>query len=174
MANHLGLPLSRANGNSWELLSFVILRVLRGFVTFGRYSWLPAYSVIGQPIVRGEGPEKVSGQSVYASDVNLPGMLWGKILRSPLPYARIVSIDTSQAKALPGVHAVITGQDIPDRRVGRLLRDCPVLCKDKVLFVGDKVAAVAADDPDIAEEALLLIDVEYEDLSSRFRSWKRP
>lgn len=123
------------------------------------------YSVIGQPIVRGEGPEKVSGQSVYASDVNLPGMLWGKILRSPLPYAHIVSIDTSRARALPGVHAVITGQDIPDRRVGRLLRDCPVLCRDKVLFVGDKVAAVAADDPDVAEEALLLIDVEYEDLS---------
>ena len=127
-----------------------------------------SYSVIGQPIVRGEGPEKVSGQSVYASDVNLPGMLWGKILRSPLPYARIVSIDTSRARALPGVHAVITGQDIPERRVGRLLRDCPVLCKDKVLFVGDKVAAVAADDPDIAEEALLLIDVEYEDLSPVF------
>ena len=127
-----------------------------------------SYSVIGQPIVRGEGPEKVSGQSVYASDVNLPGMLWGKILRSPLPYARIVSIDTSRAKALAGVHAVITGQDIPDRRVGRLLRDCPVLCKDKALFVGDKVAAVAADDPDIAEEALLLIDVEYEDLSPVF------
>ena len=127
-----------------------------------------SYSVIGQPIVRGEGPEKVSGQSVYASDVNLPGMLWGKILRSPLPYARIVSIDTSRARALPGVHAVITGQDIPERRVGRLLRDCPVLCKDKVLFVGDKVAAVAAADPDIAEEALLLIDVEYEDLSPVF------
>ena len=127
-----------------------------------------SYSVIGQPIVRGEGPEKVSGQSVYASDVNLPGMLWGKILRSPLPYARIVSIDTSRAKALPGVHAVITGQDIPERRVGRLLRDCPVLCKDQVLFVGDKVAAVAAADPDIAEEALLLIDVEYEDLSPVF------
>lgn len=127
-----------------------------------------SYSVIGQPIARGEGPEKVSGQSVYASDVNLPGTLWGKILRSPLPYARIVSIDTSQAKALPGVHAVITGQDIPSRRVGRLLRDCPVLCRDKVLFVGDKVAAVAAEDPDIAEEALLLIDVQYEDLSPVF------
>ncbi len=127
-----------------------------------------SYSVIGQPIVRGEGPEKVTGQSVYASDVNLPGLLWGKILRSPLPHARIVSIDTSRARALPGVHAVITGQDIPDRRVGRLLRDCPVLCRDRVLFVGDKVAAVAAEDPDIAEEALLLIDVEYEDLTPVF------
>ena len=127
-----------------------------------------SYSVIGQPIVRGEGPEKVSGQSVYASDVILPGMLWGKVLRSPLPHARIVSIDASRARELPGVHAVITGQDIPDRRVGRLLRDCPVLARDKVLFVGEKVAAVAAEDPDIAEEALLLIDVEYEDLTPVF------
>ena len=127
-----------------------------------------SYSVIGQPIVRGEGPEKVSGQSIYTSDVILPGMLWGKVLRSPLPHARIVSIDTSRARELPGVHAVITGQDIPDRRVGRLLRDCPVLARDKVLFVGEKVAAVAAEDPDIAEEALLLIDVEYEDLTPVF------
>ena len=127
-----------------------------------------SFSVVGQPIVRGEGPEKVSGQSLYTSDVILPGMLWGKILRSPLPHARIVSIDTTRAAQLPGVHAVITGQDISDRRVGRLLRDCPVLAREKVLFVGDKVAAVAADDPDIAEEALLLIDVEYEDLTPVF------
>ena len=127
-----------------------------------------SYSVIGQPVVRGEGPDKVSGQSIYTSDVILPGMLWGKVLRSPLPHARIVSIDTSRAAQLPGVHAVITGQDIPDRRVGRLLRDCPVLARDKVLFVGEKVAAVAAEDPDIAEEALLLIDVEYEDLTPVF------
>ena len=126
------------------------------------------YSVIGQPVVRGEGVEKVSGEAVYTADVILPGMLWGKVLRSPLPHARIVSIDTSRAAQLPGVHAVITGQDIPDRRVGRLLRDCPVLAKDRVLFVGEKVAAVAAEDPDVAEEALLLIDVEYEDLTPVF------
>ena len=91
-------------------------------------------------------------------------MLWGKVLRSPFPHARIVSIDTSKARALPGVHAVITGQDIPDRRVGRRLRDFPVLARDRVVFVGEKVAAVAAETLDIAEEALLLIDVEYEDL----------
>ena len=127
-----------------------------------------AFSVIGQPVVRGEGAEKVSGQSVYAADVLLPGMLWGKVLRSPFPHARIVSIDTSRAAQLPGVRAVITGQDIPDRRVGRLLRDCPVLARDKVLFIGEKVAAVAADDPDVAEEALLLIDVEYEELAPVF------
>ena len=127
-----------------------------------------SFSVVGQPIVHGEGAEKVSGQSIYTSDVALPGMLWGKVLRSPFPHARIVSIDTSRAAQLPGVHAVITGQDIPDRRVGRLLRDCPVLARDKVLFVGEKVAAVAADDPDVAEEALLLIDVEYEELPTVF------
>ena len=127
-----------------------------------------AYSVVGQPVVRGEGADKVSGQAIYTSDVTLPGMLWGQVLRSPFPHARIVSIDTSRAAQLPGVHAVITGQDIPDRRVGRLLRDCPVLARDKVLFVGEKVAAVAAVDPDVAEEALLLIDVEYEELPAVF------
>ena len=127
-----------------------------------------SYSVIGQSIVRQEGPDKVSGQSIYAADVHLPGMLWGKVLRSPFPHARIVSIDTSRAKQVPGVHAVITGQDVPDRRVGRLLRDCPVLARERVLFVGEKVAAVAAETREAAEEALLLIDVEYEELPAVF------
>ncbi len=126
------------------------------------------YSAICQPIVRGEGVEKVSGQAIYTADIALPGMLWGKILRSPFPHARIVRIDTSRAARLPGVHAVLTGPDLPDRRVGRLLRDCPVLARDKVLFVGEKVAAVAAEDPDVAEEALLLIDVEYAELPAVF------
>ncbi len=127
-----------------------------------------SFSVVGQPIVRSEGAEKVSGESIYTADINLPGMLWGKALRSPFPHARIGRIDTARARQLPGVHAVITGQDLPDRRVGRLLRDCPVLARDKALFVGDKVAAVAAVDPDTAEEALLLIDVEYEELPPVF------
>ncbi|MCE2464789.1 MAG: xanthine dehydrogenase family protein molybdopterin-binding subunit [Dehalococcoidia bacterium] len=123
-----------------------------------------SFSAVGQSVTRGEGPDKVTGKARYTADVLLPGMLWGKVLRSPFPHARIVSIDTSKARALPGVHAVITGQDIPDRRVGRRLRDFPVLARDRVVFVGEKVAAVAAETPDIAEEALLLIDVEYEDL----------
>ena len=127
-----------------------------------------AYATIGQSVVRGEGADKVSGQAVYAADITLPGMLWGQVLRSPFPHARIVSIDTSRAKELPGVHAVLTGTDIPDRRVGRLLRDCPVLARDKVLFIGEKVAAVAAESPDLAEEALLLIDVEYAELPAVF------
>ena len=126
------------------------------------------YSTIGLPIVRGEGPDKVSGKALYAADVSLPGMLWGRVLRSPFPHAKIISIDTSRARNMPGVHAVITAQDLPDRRVGRLLRDIPVLARDRVLFVGEKVVAVAADDPDMAEEALLQVDVEYEDLPTVF------
>ncbi|MCH8989687.1 MAG: xanthine dehydrogenase family protein molybdopterin-binding subunit [Chloroflexi bacterium] len=125
-------------------------------------------SAIGQSITRGEGPDKVSGKAVYAADISLPGMLWGKVLRSPYPYARIVSIDTSQAQALPGVHAVVTGQDLPETKIGRRLVDMPVLAQGVVRFVGEKVAAVAADDPDIADEALLLIDVEYEELTPVF------
>ena len=123
---------------------------------------------IGQSVVRGEGPDKVTGRSVYAADVSLPGMLWGKVLRSPFPHARIVSIDTAEAKAVPGVHAVITAADLPDSLVGRRLRDMPVLARDVVRFVGEKVAAVAAETEAAAEEALLLIDVEYEELPAVF------
>ena len=125
-----------------------------------------AYSVVGRSVTRGEGPDKVSGNATYAADVLLPGMLTGKALRSPYPHARIVKIDISRARNVPGVHAVITGEDLPDRRVGRLLRDIPVLARGRVLFVGEKVAAVAAEDSDAAEEALLLIEVEYEELPS--------
>ena len=123
---------------------------------------------IGQSVVRGEGPDKVTGKSIYAADVSLPGMLWGKVLRSPFPHARIISIDTSEARAVPGVHAVITGADLPDSLVGRRLRDMPVLARDVVRFVGEKVAAVAAETEAAAEEALLLIDVEYEELPAVF------
>ncbi len=126
------------------------------------------YSAIGLPIVRAEGPDKVSGKAQYAADVVLPGMLWGGVLRSPFPHAKIVHIDTSGARNMTGVHAVLTAQDLPDRRVGRLLRDIPVLARDRVLFVGEKVVAVAAEDPDLAEEALLQVDVEYEELPAVF------
>ena len=122
-------------------------------------------SAIGKSIVRGEGPDKVSGKAIYAADISQLGMLWGRVLRSPYPYARIVSIDKSQAEALPGVHAVVTGQDIPDTKIGRRMVDMPILARDVVRFVGEKVAAVAADDKDAADEALLLIDVVYEELT---------
>jgi CO/xanthine dehydrogenase Mo-binding subunit len=123
------------------------------------------YATIGQPVGRAEGPEKVSGAAVYPADINLPGTLVGKCLRSPYAYARITSIDASAARRVPGVHAVLTGFDIPDLLVGRMLRDMPILARDVVRFVGQKVAAVAADDADSAEEALSLIEVEYEELT---------
>ena len=126
-------------------------------------------SVVGKPVPRVEGRDKVSGRAQYAADIALPGMLWGKILRSPHAHARIVRIDASRARALPGVAAVVVGTELPKTYlVGRSMRDMPVLATEKVRFIGDKVAAVAAEDPDIADEALSLIDVEYEELPAVF------
>src|SRR3712207_1543639 len=97
-----------------------------------------------------DGFDKVTGAATYAADITRPAMLWGKILRSPYPHARIISIDTSAAKALPGVHAVLTGADLPeDYLIGRAMRDMPVLARDVVRFVGEKVAAVAAESREI-------------------------
>ena len=123
---------------------------------------------IGQPAGHIEGPAKVSGRTLYTADIALPGMLWGKCLRSPVPHARILAIDVAPARQLPGVHAVLTGADLPEVRLGRFLLDIPVLARDRVRFVGEKVVAVAAESPDIAEEALTLIDVQYEELPAVF------
>jgi len=129
--------------------------------------------VTAQPEVglaaRVDGPDKVTGAARYAADISRPGMLRGLCLRSPYPHAVIVSIDTSAARALPGVHAVVVGTDLPpDARVGRNMRDMYVLARDKVRFVGEKVAAVAADTIEIAREAIDLIEVEYEELPAVF------
>jgi CO/xanthine dehydrogenase Mo-binding subunit len=126
------------------------------------------YTVVGQPVTREDGPEKVSGKTCYAGDLRLPGMLWGKVLRSPFPHARIVRIDPSGALQLPGVHAVLTGHDVAGRLVGRTLRDVPLLAQEKVRFVGEKVDVVAADDVDTADEALTRIEVEYAELPAVF------
>jgi CO/xanthine dehydrogenase Mo-binding subunit len=123
-----------------------------------------AYKFVGKPIPRLEGAEKVSGKLRYAADVKIPGALWARILRSPLPHARIGKIDTSQAAQLPGVHAVITGADIPPVMVGLRMKDMPLLARERVRFVGEPIAAVAADSVEIANEALNLIDVQYEEL----------
>ncbi len=128
----------------------------------------PAFSVIGKPIPRVEGREKVSGDATYAMDVVLPGMLWGKNVRSPYAHARIVSIDTARARALPGVRAVITAAELPRKRIGRALADYEVLASEEVRFVGETVAAVAADTPDIADEAAQLIQVVYQELPAVF------
>src|SRR5207249_10366251 len=117
---------------------------------------------------RVEGAEKVSGQAIYAADVHFPDALWGKILRSPYPHARIVSIDTSKAWNVEGVKAIVTGKDEPDHYVGKSIRDIPVLCWDKVRYIGDKIAAVAAETREAADEAVGLIEVQYEELPAVF------
>lgn len=127
-----------------------------------------AQSVIGAPVARVEGAEKVSGRALYAADIQLPGVLWGKILRSPHPHARIVRADDSRARKVEGVRAVITGQDVSGRYRGKSIRDIPVLCWDKVRYIGDRVAAVAAETVEAAEEAIGLIEVEYEELPAVF------
>jgi CO/xanthine dehydrogenase Mo-binding subunit len=124
--------------------------------------------VVGRPSSRVDGPDKVSGNTVYTADVQLPGMLWGKCLRSPYAHARIVSINTEPAKKVKGVRAVLTGEDLPEKRVGLSLQDTPLLATGKVRFIGEKVVAVAAEDRDAAEEALSAIEVEYEELPAVF------
>ncbi|MCI0829485.1 MAG: xanthine dehydrogenase family protein molybdopterin-binding subunit, partial [Chloroflexi bacterium] len=124
--------------------------------------------IIGQSVSRIDGPDKVTGETLFAADVVLPGMLCGKILRSPHPHARIRGFDTAAARAVPGVMAVITGEDARGFYQGKVLRDLPVLCWDKVRYIGDRVAAVAAETPEAAEEALLLIEVDYEELPAVF------
>ena len=119
--------------------------------------------VVGNPTPRIEGELKVSGQAQYAVDVTLPGMAWGKLLRSPIASGKIKRIDTSKAERLNGVRAIITGADCSGLKIGRRLYDMPILADGEVRFIGEKVAAVAADSEDIAEEAVNLIEVEYEE-----------
>ena len=124
--------------------------------------------VVGRPMARVEGPEKVGGKTVYTGDVQLPGMLWGLCLRSPHAHARIVRVDTEKARRVSGVVAILSGADLPPHRVGLSLQDTPLLAQGKVRFIGEKVVAVAAADRDVAEEALALVEVEYEELPAVF------
>lgn len=121
--------------------------------------------IIGKPRRRVDGRAKVSGETRYADDISLPRMLHCRLLRSPLPHARIVSIDASRALSQPGVHLVLTGQDMPTTfGILPVSQDEHALCLHKVRFVGDPVAAVVASSELVAEEALSLIDVQYEPL----------
>src|ERR671919_1423073 len=128
------------------------------------------YKVIGTRPIRHDGVDKVTGRAIYGADVQMAGLLHGKVLRSPHAHARIRAIDVSRALALPGVRAVVTGKDLPpaeDRVVNlgeatvnlKYLSD-NVLAGDKVLYRGHAVAAVAATSPHIPESALALSQVE--------------
>lgn len=121
-------------------------------------------AVVGKSIAKVDALEKVTGRAVYLDDIVFPRMLVGKVLRSEYAHARIVSIDTARAKALPGVKVIITGDDLPDGRHGPFIKDTPILAKRKVHYVGEPVVAVAAVDEETAKEALSLIDVVYEEL----------
>jgi len=131
------------------------------------------YSVIGKRLPRLDSNLKVTGEANFTGDIRLPGMLYGKILRSPYPHAKILNIDISKALKLPGVKAVVTGKDTPGIKYGcidipQYPADKNPLAVDKVRYIGDDVAAVAAIDEDTAEEALELIHVDYEPLPAVF------
>ena len=125
------------------------------------------FSFIGADVPRPDAPDKAAGKAMYIHDVTLPGMLYGKIKFSDHAHARIKHIDTSRAEKLPGVRAVITGYNTPEIRIG-FIKDNFALKRDKVRQFRDEVAAVAATDPDIAAEAIDLIQVEYEELPGVF------
>lgn len=123
---------------------------------------------IGQRVPRVDGRPKVNGSARYAADLKIPGLLQAKVLRSPHAHALIRRVEVGAARDLPGVEAVLTGEDIGFRGYGVYFKDQPILCTDKVRFVGDAVALVAARSEEIAERALELIQVDYEVLPAVF------
>ncbi len=129
-----------------------------------------AFSVIGKGLPRKDAPEKASGEAKFTGDILLPDMLYGKVLTSPLPHAKIKSINTEKAKKMLGVKAIITGNNVPDTLYGvsPARYDEHIFAIDRVRNIGDEVAAVAAVDEETAEKALELIEVKYEELPALF------
>ncbi len=125
------------------------------------------FDVVGKSTPKRDGLDKVTGRTRYLHDLELPRLVHGKILRTRLPHARIVRLDTSRARALPGVLAVLTAEDVEQRPFG-FAKDQLALKRGKVRCIRDEVAAVVAETPELAEEALALIDVEYEELPAVF------
>ncbi|MFQ5913672.1 MAG: xanthine dehydrogenase family protein molybdopterin-binding subunit [Nitrospinota bacterium] len=126
-------------------------------------------TIVGKPTPLIDGPQKACGKAEYVSDISLPGALEGKVLRSPSPHARILHVDVEAARRIPGVYAVLTGADAPTPRWGWTdLKDQSILARERVRFLGEEVAAVAAADASAAIEALERIRVEYEPLPAVF------
>ncbi|MEM4329453.1 MAG: hypothetical protein QXI50_07365, partial [Candidatus Caldarchaeum sp.] len=119
---------------------------------------------VGRQIARRDAYEKASGKTKFASDMLPVDCLWVATLRSKHPHARILMIDVSKAARMPGVVGVFTHRDVPNNRYGLFVKDRPVLCDDRVRYIGDPVALVAAESREEAEEALEEIRVEYEPL----------
>ena len=125
----------------------------------------PDLRLVGRPVKRVDARAKVTGKAKYVADLEIQGMLYGKMLLSPHPHARIKSVDMSEAETLPGVWTVITAKEIPgENQIGVVMSDQPLLAQEKVRFVGDCVALVAAEAESIAAKALDLIRIEYEPL----------
>ena len=125
-----------------------------------------ANKIVGRPTPKIEGEAKVTGKAVYTVDVALPGMLWGKVLRNPIFYGRIKRVDVSRVLQVLGVKMLITGKDVIGMRTGRWIYDMLILADGVVRFIGEKVAAVAAETEEAAERAVDLIEVEYEELEA--------
>jgi len=123
-----------------------------------------SYAVVGSKRPYIDAEEKVTGRTIYASDFSLPGMLYGKALRSPYPHAKIHNVDISEALKVPGIKTVLTGRNVEQHKWGPITKDEYLLAVDKVNFTGDEVAAVAGVDEECCEEALSKIKVEYEQL----------
>ena len=132
------------------------------------------FAVVGQSVFRKDASQKVTGQVLHVGNIEMPGMLHVAVLRSPYAHARITRIDKTKAEAVKGVAVVLTGADVAkmpgvDPHFGPAFRDQPILAVEKVCYIGDPVVAVAAQDRRTAEDALELVEVEYEPLTGRAR-----
>ncbi len=137
-------------------------------LAIGQSAWGEC-SVVGQPVPRVDGAVKVSGTALSAGDIKMPGMLLAALVRSPHPHARIARLDVEEARRVPGVRAVLTARDIPGtNRYGILVKDQLVFAEEKVRYVGEPIAAVAAEDEEALERGLLAVRVDYEPLPAVF------
>ena len=127
-------------------------------------------SALGTNVSRVDGPAKIRGWAQYTGDIELPGMVYAKVLRSTHPHARLLRVDASKAEKFPGVVAVLTRDDLGGQKstFGSVVKDQGIVATERVRYVGDVIAAVAAEKSDIAEEAVDLIEVEYEPLPAVF------
>ena len=126
------------------------------------------FSTVNKPAERVDAYEKVTGRAKYGADLQFAGMLYGKVLRAKHPSARIKSINVEKARAIPGVWAVMTAQDVPCNEIGVIIQDQQVLAKERIYYIGDGVAMVAAESLDVAAKALESIEVEYEEMGGIF------
>ena len=127
-------------------------------------------SALGTNVSRVDGPAKIRGWAQYTGDIELPGMVYAKVLRSTHPHARLLRVDASKAEKFPGVVAVLTRDDFGGQKstFGSVVKDQGIVATERVRYVGDVISAVAAEERDIAEEAVDLIEVEYEPLPAVF------